>query len=98
MRISDWSSDVCSSDLPGGPGRADLENERLFEHQRAVAGEGGAVVGAARDVHFGAPAGGVERGHASTSFSAAAKAAISSSVTVSVTATTSPFARPSLSG
>src|SRR3546814_3255923 len=20
MRISDWSSDVCSSDLPGGPG------------------------------------------------------------------------------
>src|SRR3546814_14384279 len=81
----------------GGSGRADFEEQRLLEHQRAVAGEGRRVVGAA-GVHFGTPAGGVERGHASTSFSAAAKAAISSSVPVSVTATISPFARPALSG
>src|SRR3546814_19290907 len=57
----------------GGSGRADFEEQRLLEHQRAVAGEGRRVVGAA-GVHFGTPAGGVERGHASTSFSAAAKA------------------------
>src|SRR3546814_3961038 len=137
MRISDWSSDVCSSDLvlhraaaereqpqvdciilarqagivpprfgfaeprqadgggaredakvgsgrifveidAGGGGRTDLEDQRFFQHQRAVAGEGRRFVGPA-GVHFGAPAGGVERGHASTSFSAAAKAAISAS-------------------
>src|SRR3546814_19400370 len=26
MRISDWSSDVCSSDLPGGQKRAEVVN------------------------------------------------------------------------
>ena len=82
----------------GGRGRADLEDQRLLEHQCAVAGKGRGVGGTTGAVHFGAPAGGVERGHASTSFSAAAKAAISSSVAVSVTATTSPFASASLSG
>src|SRR3546814_16973960 len=73
-------------------------DQRFLEHQRAVAGEGDIVIGAAGAVHFGAPAGAVERGHASTSFKAAAKAEISASVTVSVTATTRPFSRPALSG
>src|SRR3546814_18152057 len=37
MRISDWSSDVCSSDLDGDPfspaDRTDGEPLRLFDHQ-----------------------------------------------------------------
>src|SRR3546814_12230390 len=79
----------------GGGGRTDLEDQRFFQHQRAVAGEGRRVVGTA-GVHFGAPAGGVERGHASTSFSAAAKAALSASVTVSVTAIPRPLSLSAL--
>src|SRR3546814_6170728 len=38
MRISDWSSDVCSSDLPQGDHRRDAEPAELVErrHQRVV--------------------------------------------------------------
>src|SRR3546814_11613527 len=48
MRISDWSSDVCSSDLPGklhprGPGR-----HRRAPHGRARSAEAGADQPAAR--------------------------------------------------
>src|SRR3546814_5758838 len=45
----------------GGLAAADLEDQRFLEHQRAVAGEGDIVIGAAGAVHFGAPAGAVER-------------------------------------
>src|SRR3546814_3512914 len=44
MRISDWSSDVCSSDLGGGPARRQrrgaVDNERAPRHSR-----GGALAG-----------------------------------------------------
>ena len=51
----------------GSLGRADLEDERLLEHQRAVAGEGRKIAGLARFRSGGAPAGLVDRAHASTS-------------------------------
>src|SRR3546814_12493938 len=37
MRISDWSSDVCSSDLPNGVG--DAEVAALVFHRHHAAGE-----------------------------------------------------------
>src|SRR5690606_15364898 len=80
----------------GGPGRADLEGQRLLQRQRAVAGESGRHP-RFRGARLGAPAAPVEA-HASTSSSAAAHISMSSGVTVSVTATTSPFSRPSPSG
>src|SRR3546814_7699607 len=43
MRISDWSSDVCSSDLPPGPGRSDDPlRARPREDQRRSARQHGA--------------------------------------------------------
>src|SRR3546814_6168144 len=37
LRISDWSSDVCSSDLPiAVPQRDDAGPRRRFEHQRGT--------------------------------------------------------------
>src|SRR3546814_11552845 len=39
MRISDWSSDVCSSDLPLRPGDGyvvSVRDERLISHNRLV--------------------------------------------------------------
>src|SRR3546814_15037689 len=46
MRISDWSSDVCSSDLFGDDGRSDLrgggrDQGRLFPPFRVEGGAGG---------------------------------------------------------
>src|SRR3546814_1589633 len=45
MRISDWSSDVCSSDLPhedrrgfGVLGRPDVERQAILAHRRIVFG------------------------------------------------------------
>src|SRR3546814_5437678 len=32
MRISDWSSDVCSSDLVDGASMADWDSEQLAQH------------------------------------------------------------------
>src|SRR3546814_7837162 len=81
---------------PRRRGRANLEDQRYFEHQRAVAGEGGRV-GIARLRRFGAPAALIDA-HASTSSSSAAKVSTSSAVVVSVTATTRPFARLSSAG
>src|SRR3546814_1016426 len=46
MRISDWSSDVCSSDLVAAFGDADLEKSRVAEHR---AGGGVAAAGVAPD-------------------------------------------------
>src|SRR5690606_35953352 len=67
--------------------RADLEDQRLFEHQRAIAGEGCrvalALLGGGR-----APAACVDIAHASASRSAEASVSTSSDVVVSVTATT----------
>src|SRR6478736_415976 len=66
-----------------------LEDQRLLEHQPAIAGHGLGFplrVGGRRRP----PAGRID-GHRTTAFSAASKASISSSVTVSVTATTKPF-------
>src|SRR3546814_16298803 len=40
MRISDWSSDVCSSDLPHPRGAAQAEGRRLQAVARAVPVEG----------------------------------------------------------
>ena len=80
----------------GGLARSDLEDQRLFEHQRAVARAGGRRV--AFDArHFGLPAAGVDLAHASASSSAEASASISSAVVVSVTATIRPFCRSALS-
>src|SRR3546814_8560170 len=50
MRISDWSSDVCSSDLPRGVERVigqhprttgAFEGEQRFEHHRIAIGRAG---------------------------------------------------------
>src|SRR3546814_6308822 len=63
MRISDWSSDVCSSDLPGGQNRGP---RRILDQQRTrpaaghVGKRGGATVLAAS----GGGGGGVGEGHA----------------------------------
>src|SRR3546814_11791183 len=61
MRISDWSSDVCSADLAGGTDDAvDVDAERAmaivpFAHRRAVPG----------DQHLRRPAVGVVAGRVS---------------------------------
>src|SRR3546814_12620675 len=72
MRISDWSSDVCSSDLrpehaPGGGHAAFVRNRSQVRHERAGGGAcpcpaarlGGAVAGGVR--RQGREAGGVRR-------------------------------------
>src|SRR3546814_9589064 len=46
MRISDWSSDVCSSDLEGGSGAA-----AALASAEAIAGHGPAQHGAAMIAH-----------------------------------------------
>src|SRR5206468_11473065 len=76
--------------------RTDLKEQRLLEHQRAVPGDGLRFPLFARG--RGRPPAGRIDGHRTTSFSAASKAAISSSVTVSVTAITRPFCRASTLG
>src|SRR3546814_5579751 len=44
MRISDWSSDVCSSDLSGSGGRpARLPSRRAFAHNACRSAVAGAV-------------------------------------------------------
>ena len=83
------STPVCSR-------AADLEQQRLLEHQRAVAGDGlrlALLVGGR-----GRPPARRIDGHCTTSFSAASRASMSSSVTVSVTATTRPFCSASTPG
>jgi hypothetical protein len=78
--------------------RALLEQQRLLEHERAVAGEGRDL----GDCGFGEAANdavvGSRNSHASTSSSASSNASKSASVAVSVTATTSPLASAALSG
>src|SRR3546814_13460690 len=49
MRISDWSSDVCSSDLAGGGG-AD-PGPFAYRGDRESCARGGAAAGAGRAVH-----------------------------------------------
>src|SRR3546814_6100426 len=48
MRISDWSSDVCSSDLAGA---ADVETDRSIEFERVAAGRGFGVAVHQADFH-----------------------------------------------
>src|SRR3546814_1067118 len=45
MRISDWSSDVCSSDLPGAPARPALDLVLQAKEAAAVVGRQDQVVG-----------------------------------------------------
>src|SRR3546814_3668234 len=54
MRISDWSSDVCSSDLTGGPSaaRADIGHHRHRRTQDLPDDVAHRAVEAARCVHF----------------------------------------------
>src|SRR5439155_18620220 len=68
---------------------ADLEQQRLFEHQRAIAGDGLGLRLLVRG-RGGAPARRIDS-HRTTSRRAASKESMSSSVTVSVTAITRPF-------
>src|SRR3546814_11703562 len=49
MRISDWSSDVCSSDLGGQPGRRLRRDQRAFPESRVELGEIGEAAGDAVD-------------------------------------------------
>ena len=76
---------------------ADLEQQRLFHVERTVAGEGLGPECRARIARSGRASLSVHA-HASTSLSAAAKAARSSSVLISVEATTRRFARSLLRG
>ena len=86
------------SEIDAGPvGRTDLEQQGFFQHQRAIAGEGGLIARAVGKRRFGAPARLIDR-HASASRSAEASVATCSSVVVSVTATITPFSRASPSG
>src|SRR3546814_8271286 len=66
MRISDWSSDVCSSDLVGGAGGAVPDDDGVGAHrlqgqrgvlERLALGDGGALGGEVDDVG-GQPLGG----------------------------------------
>ena len=76
---------------------ADLEDQRLLQHQRAIAGEGGwGHVDFGRTL-LGAPAARIDR-HANASSSAVASVSTSSALAVSVTATTMPFARSAAPG
>ncbi len=77
-------------------GRADFEDQRFFEHQRAIARAGGRRL-ACDARHFGLPAAGIDPAHDNASSSAEASASISSIVVVSVTATSRPFCRSALS-
>src|SRR3546814_3031604 len=47
MRISDWSSDVCSSDLPGGTGPENAGPGDRLSGYRGGAGAGGGTLGGA---------------------------------------------------
>src|SRR6185369_8749474 len=73
--------------------RANLEQQGLLKHQRTVAGDRLSFTFFVRG-RRGSPARRID-GHWTSSFSAASKAAMSSSVVVSVTATTRPFWRAS---
>src|SRR3546814_3590802 len=54
MRISDWSSDVCSSDLPAPPphGRSEMMIRRLIRVALALAMVGAATPAFAIDASF----------------------------------------------
>src|SRR3546814_10296736 len=60
MRISDWSSDVCSSDLPRigfrGPAPATGEGELAKREAPALRREGHTAVRGSLDVRAGGPA------------------------------------------
>src|SRR3546814_5568938 len=43
MRISDWSSDVCSSDLVAAPPRIGRERGRIAEHVAGIADRAGGL-------------------------------------------------------
>src|SRR3546814_12145285 len=56
MRISDWSSDVCSSDLPGGtrpPGRRRSAGDAGYRVSLARWADGGARLGGGSDIQPG---------------------------------------------
>src|SRR3546814_8629057 len=58
MRISDWSSDVCSSDLGGGPGRKPLRQvdpDARLAHQGRPREGGDPHKESARLAHLGRP-------------------------------------------
>src|SRR3546814_8279411 len=60
MRISDWSSDVCSSDLPGlGCREQGSQGLVAFEQERHAFGVGGEFWGFAAGGFFGGEVGGV---------------------------------------
>src|SRR5690348_15113409 len=92
-RIDCWQLGEIDAGLLG---RADLENQRLLEHQRTVAGDGLRFTVFVRG--GGRPPARRIDGHWTTSFSAASRAPMSPSVAVSVTATTSPFCSASAPG
>src|SRR4051794_8927994 len=73
----------------GRIGAIHLEDQRLLEHQRPVTGQSLHLTLLVR--RRGRPPARRICGHRTTSRSAASNAAMSSPVTVSVTATTSPF-------
>ena len=81
----------------GSAAIANLENQRFFKHQGFIAGIGRRL-GFSSRTHFGLPATLVDRVHAKISCKAAANVSTSSAVVTSVTATTSPFSKPSAPG
>src|SRR3546814_3286251 len=83
MRISDWSSDVCSSDLHGKE-----ENDRDFEIHGALASRG---QGAAQSRSAGFPA---SFAFATRAFSAASSSSMADSVASSEISWASDLPRP----
>src|SRR3546814_3568750 len=61
MRISDWSSDVCSSDLPRRPGSRDAARQRL--QRRACGGRLNRLTGAATTAPVRAASRGIANWH-----------------------------------
>src|SRR3546814_8446140 len=82
MRISDWSSDVCSSDLLGAPEAASGENGGVSGHHGILCGRGGrdAEIGMRRPYSKGGGAAISGGSSGRPAASAARIAAISSSI------------------
>src|SRR3546814_14387574 len=67
MRISDWSSDVCSSDLRPGRGGGAVDPERYFGgHRRRYPAARGAISDARAAMVAGGPAEGDDAGGGSS--------------------------------
>src|SRR3546814_18594242 len=50
MRISDWSSDVCSSDLPAAGGAGAVAEEAQTEFDVILTGDGGKKINVIKEV------------------------------------------------